>query len=505
MSSPKHSILNDVDLLIEKHKNDKFFISKLREYIKNSEKYIENTKNICDIRINRKFELQNEKKKFIERFLNKNNIQYLSHSDLFIYYDYFNFLQLDESKIWSDIYSCVSKNKKLIPWKQKIRIQIISQIKKNGINFNIIPESYTIQKILEIFQSVCCETKDSSKYLLTHIGDSILRKTNDKVVLINREFVYFLQELERKLNKFIKCNFLSNFKVKYHGHDYQKTNVLKNNNNVTKEYLWNNLIKDNIFNIIFVSIHYSNRFKNSNHFIENISICEKTKNDILYLNNNSKENIICDFKNKFLQDAKELKNKNSLSITKNEILYLFNLYLKEQKLPKIMFHNDVLCELEKYYKYNNEKYIFYNLTCSKLEYINSFLEFIKNQCSFKYENNINLNKNIYNYEVSELLQIYNDYSKKQISEKKILDIIRFFYNDDIKNENLFIENDKYIKGIFCKLWNKKEDLKNFYFDCIKNEAQETYTNYNKWCNKNNKKYIVSKSYFSNVMKLLSNE
>ena len=491
MNSSKKNIINTIDTLLEKHKNDKFFINNLKEYIKNSEKFIENTKQIHNIRKHRKYELQLEKEKFIKYFLNNNELQYIVDSDLFIYYDKFNYVQLDENKVWSNIYSEVFKNKILIPWKQKIRIEIISKIKKNGINNEIITESYTIQKILEILQTICCTTKDSSKYLLTIIGDSILKKQNDKIILINSEFMLFLQELQRRICKYIRCNFINNFKVKYYNHNYETTNILNNNNNVSKEYLWNNLINDNIFNIIFVSLHYSHRYNDSNNFIENLCYCDNTKENILFLRNNSKEQIINNFREKYLTII-ESKENNALKVSKNETIYLFNCYLNENNLPKVMFNNDLINILSKIYEYDKERNIFTNITSDKLRYIKNFIDFFDN--NFKINSDVTKTK-LNNFEISEIMQLYNHNTNHSISERKIIDIINFFYKD------IKIIKNKYIYNIFSQLWNKENDISDFCYYCSLNNIKIEYNHYNKWCIINNKKYIVSKNYFNNFIKL----
>ena len=60
-------------------------------------------------------------------------------------------------------------------WKQKTKINVMKKIKDQNILFNI-PESITIQNVLEALTPVFFRNKAETKYFLTVIGDNILKK-----------------------------------------------------------------------------------------------------------------------------------------------------------------------------------------------------------------------------------------------------------------------------------------------------------------------------------------
>ena len=55
-------------------------------------------------------------------------------------------------------------------------------------------------------------------------------------------------------------------------------------------------------------------------------------------------------------------------------------------------------------------------------------------------------------ELDELCSLFSSHCKTNINEKTTLDLIKHYYPDT------FIEDDKYLLNIKCKLWDKKNDI-----------------------------------------------
>jgi len=108
--------------------------------------------------------------------------------------------------------------------------------------------------------------------------------------------------------------------------------------------------------------------------------------------------------------------------------------------------------------------------------------------------------------LSELLQLYSYWCDKNkvttsITEEMILSLLKHFYT------SIVIKQNKYILGCKSTMWNKEQDISNFFTSTTYNlNFQVSYNNdlYQLYCNyiKNNKiNFTTSKSYFKSYFKI----
>jgi len=511
-----------INTLLIKYKNDEYLTDKINTYISNLENHILSLKKEKEQRDDRKNILSSYKKVFMDQFLTEKIYYYIPDSTLFITYDSKNYTQINENTIWLEILTMVKQNKVILPWKHKIRIELIASVKKQ-LFIHCIPESHTIQLILNIFSGIISTNKDHSKFLLTIIGDSILRKSTNNTYLVDSKINTFVNSLQFQINKFIRCNFTTSLKYKYYNHDYSTTRLIYSKDHVDKAYLWEHIIKHYIFDIIAVSCHYSNRFINADNFIINICKNIDVQNYVLFLKNNTKETIVAAFSRKMLQKC------GSLHITYNEAFYLWKTYLKSLEMPPILFSKELFHHLGNIFQSSNEQFM--GVTSPKLHYVKVFKQFMAeviiinditdtneiistNNSVYVYNTPINCNINTYDktnitldsFELSELLQLYSYWCDKNkvttsITEEMILSLLKHFYT------SIVIKQNKYILGCKSTMWNKEQDISNFFTSTTYNlNFQVSYNNdlYQLYCNyiKNNKiNFTTSKSYFKSYFKI----
>ena len=84
---------------------------------------------------------------------------------------------MKEDDVQYTILNAISSNKTLMDWKQKLKVTILKKIKERDI-FSCIPESETIQNVINKLHPSICDTKEKAKYFLTIIGDILLKKSN---------------------------------------------------------------------------------------------------------------------------------------------------------------------------------------------------------------------------------------------------------------------------------------------------------------------------------------
>tara|TARA_Y100000780_G_C13691741_1_gene419833 strand:+ start:2994 stop:4517 length:1524 start_codon:yes stop_codon:yes gene_type:complete len=487
-------IKNKTNELCNNHKNEPLFLSQFNDYIELIEDKIKEKLVIKKSREERKRILNDKKEAFINHFMETHNYYYIPESEIFIEYNKENYSQINENKIWVEIYNEVNKNKELSPWKQKVRLEIISQLKKHTIyNEQLIPETKTIQTVLQIMQSILLPNKHYSKYFLTLLGDCLLKKNiSPNVIITTNNIDVFIDDLEFQIHHYMRCYFKDIFKHKYYNHNYDNIRLIQTRDCVDNAFIWSTTIKQYIFDIIFVACHYSKRYKNADNYIHNCCNHSDTKEKVLYCFNYTKEDIL----KSFIETMFEKNNK--LCVFKTDLKYLINDYFEKIDIPKVLFYADVDEYFEKNFEElldaNNNTY-FNGLTAKNSNFISSF--------NSLFSELFIINKDTKTYfEIDEILLIFSKKQKKQkykkyeLDEKMLLSLIKHYYPE------VNITNNKYLNNIECNIWDKNQDISLFLDnDNSKNNENNTlhteklYEKYFKWCETNKKTFIVSKSYF----------
>ena len=147
---------------------------------------------------------------------------YISHSDIFImcYQEDNNFTILNEDELMCDISKNIDTNIFSIEKKHYIIKKIIDKKKKEKIK-EFIPESATIQLVLDIFNTILYNNKDLCKLVLILIGELIEKKVND-------DNIYFVNIHFKKLLTYIFDYGYSYFKT-----DSINQRILKQNTIIT--------------------------------------------------------------------------------------------------------------------------------------------------------------------------------------------------------------------------------------------------------------------------------
>ena len=177
----KESLNNTINDLYERYKDDSVILNKLVNHITHDlPSLLINTKKQQKTREDRRILLQEAHDKFVNQFIKKNIYFYCNTSEIFFAYDSSHYSTIKEDTIIHTILSALSLRdnhdqeqilyfeKQLLPWKFKIKTSIIKQVRDSFI-LSSIPESSTIQNILNIFMNIF-ETKAESKYFLSIIG-----------------------------------------------------------------------------------------------------------------------------------------------------------------------------------------------------------------------------------------------------------------------------------------------------------------------------------------------
>ena len=435
-----------------------------------------------------------EKGIFISNFLNdeSNQYYYIEETDIFIKYDNLNYSLINEDELLYLILTEISKNKLLLSKKQQIKDIIIKDIKTNKLGTGI-PDSNTIQNIINYLYPVLFKTKSEAKYFLCVLGDNILKKDTYKYYFMRSYSAIFLNHINNCFRDYYNYDIKNNFyydianlnkqsNIKYAG-VYFKTRILDFKQSINNTRFWKHFLEQNVLNIVSVAIHYSQRYDNSEEYLQN-KIEDKEK--ILYLKNNSKNDIIEKF-------TKKICKEDGKKMTKKELYYIWELFLIEENIPSIFELDNMFYvkfnEINNFEKNANNDYL--NIFSDNLLIARQFNKFWKDNM-FDDQNEI--------IEISEIFYFFKQQTKiKTSSEKEIILIIEYFY------PFIKISNKKYINNYSCKLWNKRKTINDVINKIAEEENIENITNmklYKKYCHylkimKN--ELVVNKTYFMDVI------
>ena len=250
--------------LLIKYKDNDYMTQRIYNHIVN---YLPNTldtelKNY-EKRVSRNNYLTNEQNIFIQVFLSKNNYFYLPNNNFFYEYNGEKYLIVKEDDVIHKLLSTISKDRVLLQWKHKTKINIIKQIRERNL-FSSIPETDTIQNVLNVIYPLFFTSKHAAKYFLTIIGDNILKKNTNLIFLVSQKMKQFLNELDNvAITSIGNNNTTNNFMTRYHeNHCYENCRLIKINENFTND-VWRDILKKIGLDLLCVAAHYSKRYENS--------------------------------------------------------------------------------------------------------------------------------------------------------------------------------------------------------------------------------------------------
>jgi len=457
LSYDKQCSINIVESLYEKYADDVYMHNKLNNYFNNHlSTMFDNMQLLRDQRILRIDELSCEQDIFIESFLNNNQYFYNSTTSNYFFYDGLKYILYNEDDILHHVLTSISRGRNLMSWKQKTKINIMKRIRDNTL-MNSIPESNTIQMVINALYPVIFETKNAVKYFLTILGDNILRKNTSNIHFINQTAKNFMKNMNNISQMLIGSNISQTFKFKYHDHTYNNCRLVDVNDCIKNDSMWSSIINIYALDILCVSMYYSNRYSNADYFITNVCNDTTLENRAFFIKNIEPSELINEFIDGFIDiDASKTidLNKNATQITWKNMQYLWRLFLDSKHIPSIIFLHTLkpmlINRLDTYYNVDIDSFIG---ICSKyIPSIHLFLHFWNNAMI-----NDNNEDQLEIDEILSLLRTWCDLNNEcmpSLTDKQLLDIIDYYI------PSVIIEDDKYISNIRCVLWNKSTDIIN---------------------------------------------
>jgi|UniRef100_A0A6C0H2B2 hypothetical protein len=454
--------------LFDKYKDDVYMLSKTHNYIvKQLPVLLENMQKVHQQRQVRIEEMTNEQDTFIQTFLNNNQYFYIASTEKFFYYDGLHYHLYGEDDILHHILSTISRDRHLMSWKQSTKRNIMKRIKENyPLLRKSIPETETIQFVLDLLCPALFSTRTEAKYFLTILGDNIFRKNASYIHFINTNSKQFIRELNNICQIYVGQGCCQTFKHKYHDHSYDICRLVRIQECVRSENIWNSILKSYILDIICVACHYSIRYGSSDNYVEKFSNDAVLNANVFYLKNTQQTDLVELFIREYLTiirnregslgtespTTNQTQKKPPHSITWKNMQYLWRRFLDFRQLPNVIFLQSlkgILVEkLNDMYDETTDSFI--GVSSKFLPTIQRFLQF--------WGETVVEDDNENHFEVDELLQLFRKWCENNhetvpnLNEKQIIDLISYFY------PNIETEDEKYISKIRNILWDKSMDI-----------------------------------------------
>lgn len=487
-----------LETLINKYKQNDYLYGRLCNYMeKILPMALDNYDSLYKQREERKKQLTSDKDEFINRFLQKNNYFYSPQSELFLHYDGTHFKIYSEDNIQHQILSTITSEQSLMDWKHKTNNNLLKRIKEKS-PLTAIPESSTIQYVINSLYPLFFSTRDQAKYFLTIIGDNLMSKQANTTVSINSSLIYIISPVFKELLREIsnQCysffgisSILNNIKFKYYDHNYNDSRLVQFNLELKKSNIPNNLIK-NMIDLLCVASHYSQRYGSADGFLQT---CADTAliEHALFLKQNTTENIV----DHFLENT--ITPLATARINSKNMIFLWKKYLDMKNIPNIIFYTAFKKILKEKYLYDEETDSFLDITSTQLPIVSKFIKFWEATITEDDETEDN------ELEIDEILTLFKQWSNNgktsiNMNETLLIDLIQHFYPD------INVIDNKFVKYIKSSSWDKRSEvityLELFKMNCSVveegstkslNEAYEYYTLSKNTLN-------VSKNYFERV-------
>ena len=493
MSGKKNPLLETsfqtIEHLYTLYNDDLYMTSKIHHYISQQlPTLLENMKCMREKNLQRNEEHTVEQQMFMSEYLSKHNYYYNPATETYYLYDGLHYSEISEDNILHDIVTSISRvrNPKLMNWKHKTKVSILKKIKENLLS-KTIPESSTIQMVLHQLTPFVCSSKVETKYLLTILGDNILKKNLSLLHFASPSLKEFLKCINQFCLEKLHVHCTQTFKYKHHEKHLDQflecrlvpSVILETERKMSD--LYANMLATNGLDILCVALHYSRKYSSSDEYIidksndveltqyvfdlRNVSPYEKLNQFIVeYINiyEEAEDGVLPEpfialtsssppeesFLQNHLQTWGAVK-----TLSWGEVQYLWKDFLQNHRLPPNLYHTvykKILTETNFPQQYNADKDIFTLLGSSHIPLIQKFLKFWN-------ETTIEDSHSYAELEIDEIATLFKRWIKMKnqkyvIKESKILDILSYFMPE------LEIVDNKYVLQVRNILWDKDIDI-----------------------------------------------
>jgi len=447
----KRAAIATVEAQYEKYRSDPYMLLKTNNYICNQlPTILENMKRTQVERANRMEEMTNDQDLFIQTFLNNNQYFYVASTEKFFLYDGIHYHLYSEDDILYNVLSSITRDRSLMSWKQRTKLMIMKRIRENSL-FKSIPESETIQQVLDAICPTLFSCRTEAKYFLTMLGDSLLKKHGNLIHFIHPNAKHFIREINNISQLLLGVSLSQSIRHKYHEHTYADCRLVKISDSIKSELIWNPILTQYALDMLCVACHYSIRYNSSDEYILQNCNDDGLIAHVFLMRDLSPTSVIEQFVNEYLdifETSDTTLQLHSTQITWKNMQFLWKHFLDSKNLPSIVvlqFLKSKLTEtLASYYHAQTD--LFVGIYSKYLPSIQRFLQF--------WSETMIVDENESELEIEEIALLVRKWSTANsgLNNKQMLDVLSYYH------PTLEIDRDKYISKVRCILWDKQMDI-----------------------------------------------
>jgi hypothetical protein len=475
----KKKCVAKVTYLLDKYKDDSYALERIHKYCSEIMPHaIEASVQQHSQREERKTELKETSTAFMDSFINSElTYFYFSNSNIFVTYDGFEFKIISEDDISAKVILELSSNPTLCVWKHKIKASILKRIKERDLS-EIVPSSTTVQKVLSLIWPAVFATRDEAKYFLTVVGDAICKKDIENVYFVHDRAKRFIEQLSQGIMFFkgLSASAISHcFRYRYQSTPYSLCRVIKIQGH------GDNLISPQIdpLEVFFVSQYYSIRYGSADNFLSRASIKSCVQHAKIVADLAGQQKAISWFASEALvllpyEPNNIIDSENTLDA--RAIQFIWKRFCQKNKIPSIINLNQIVSLLRTLpafaARYDDSRSTFL-CVAGNTEYLPSvalFNEFW--QATIKETHHLDedsIEYELEQLEIDEIVTLLGSWLRKNgkiktthapLEDEEVLACIKHFF------PHVRVEDNKYVFGISCSLWNKQKDIKDFLDDYL---------------------------------------
>jgi hypothetical protein len=436
-----------LDIQIKKCADDSYLLGRLRSFLDTLlPSHLNKAADSRELRAKRRSQLEKEEARFTQEFLLKHRYAFSSPTELFFKYDGVNLSIYSEDDVLHDILTLISENRSLTQWKHKIKVSILKRIKERH-PFSLIPESSTIQTVIEQLRAQYFSSKNSTKYFMTVIGDCLRGKVDSRIYIAHPSLKTLVQEIMHySFSLFgVSSTSFQSIKFKYHSaHTFDLVRLIRSSR-LDRAVPANTELRRTMINVLYVCAHYSERYGGSDEFLSQ----HETHGDGLaeytfFLRDHSLNNIVQEFADAELQ----LSSRHDSRISSKDMKFLWKRYLENNQLPHIASYEVWHSVLKTIRTHDQESDTFVGITSPHLPLVSSFCKFWDDYIVKDEESEL---------DAGDIVMLFTSVGGRlgrgtTDPTAVLIDLVRHFY------PTVMIEDDKYALGVKCILWDKADDV-----------------------------------------------
>ena len=404
-----------IDELRFKYANDTFMLGKLEGYLQRLPMYLQTVEEEHIKKMAHQKEMAAKKETFIKNFFAFYSFYYISSTETFI----------QKAEDWKTVHEdyiihlvCTSIPKELMFIQYKILHTILKKIRDTSL-YTVLPCPYASTMILQRlpFQ------KEYATYFLTIVGDILLNKKLNFIYYIDTSYKQFLKELSQQIYILTNKTLNDAFRHKFHDHNYEQCRILKGKCSPYK--------KVSIYEVLVFATHLSNTYGTADQYVHQTPVIQ---DDALFLCRHTPDTLVRSFLSTYLQETPDKHT------TYKDVLFLWKIFLKKNSLPSVISLQNFKTTLTTFKICENEMCLHHSPS-SQADVL-KIKHFWDTYITMDEENE---------YELEELVQLYNAYEKSGITTELLREVIQLEYPHVSIHQNTIL-------NITCSLWNKHGDL-----------------------------------------------